>query len=140
LYPKYNNENLNIFKFIIQKNKIYANTQFGLLILNLKGEIINVLNKSTGLTANKIIDFELFQNQLWITHSRGIQRFNLSEINTKVEPPTILIREILINRVQLPNSNTQGSFSSNQRNLKFVFQVPTLKHRENIRYHFKLEG
>lgn len=140
LHPKYNNEDLTIFKLIIQQKKIYANTQFGLIILNLKGEIINVLNKSTGLTANKIVDFELFQNQLWITHSRGIQRFNLSEINTKVSPPSVTIREIRINRIQLENISTQGSFNSNQRNLKFVFQVSTLKHRENIRYHFKLEG
>lgn len=140
LQPGYNNIKLTIFKFIIHEQQIFANTQFGLLILNLKGEIINCLNKSTGLTANKIIDFALFQNQLWITHSRGIQRFDLSTITTKVEKPLILLREIRINKKKLNNLSAQGAFTSKQRNLTFVFQVPTLKHRENIRYHYKLEG
>ena len=140
LQPSYNNIKLTIFKFIIHEQQIFANTQFGLLILNLKGEIINCLNKSTGLTTNKIIDFVIFQNQLWITHSRGIQRFDLSNITTKVEKPLILLREIRINKKKLSNLSAQGAFTSKQRNLTFVFQVPTLKHRENIRYHYKLEG
>lgn len=140
LHPSYDNTELTIFKFIIHRKQIFANTQFGLLILNLKGEIINCLNKSTGLTANRIIDFALFRNQLWITHSRGIQCFDLSNITTKVEKPILLLREIRINDKKQTDHSNQGSFTANQRNLTFIFQVPTLKNRENIRYHYKLEG
>lgn len=140
LRPSYDDTELTIFKFIIHGKQIFANTQFGLLILNLKGKTINCLNKSTGLTANRIIDFALFKNQLWITHSRGIQCFDLSDITTKVEKPIILLREIRINKKKQSNHSNQGFFTSKQRNLTFVFQVPTLKNRENIRYYYKLEG
>jgi hypothetical protein len=50
------------------------------------------------------------------------------------------LREIRINKKKQLYPSVQGSFTSKQRNLTFVFQVPTLKHRENIRYHYKLEG
>lgn len=138
--PIYNKTPLTIFKLVIKDDRIYANTQIGLVILNMEGEITNFLNKSNGLTANKIIDFELFQNQLWVTHARGIQRFNLNEIHSKVHKPVILLRNILINNTKVDNIVNAGQFNSDQRNFKFSFHVPTLRHRENIRYHFKLEG
>lgn len=138
--PQYKGEALTLFKFIISKDKIYANTQVGLVILNMEGEIINYLNKSNGLTANKIIDFALFNDQIWVTHAKGVQRFNIEEISSNVKKPEILLKSIFINNREIENLNVEGEFESKQRNFKFIFQVPTLRHRENIRYHFKLKG
>ena len=140
LQPAYNETPLTIFKFIFSNNLIYANTQIGLVVLNLDGKIINYLNKSNGLTANKVIDFELFKGELWITHALGIQRFNINEISSHVPIPTLRIRKISVNNQPIQSMNGVGNFQSNQRNFKFEFHVATLRHRENMRYHYKLEG
>src|SRR5690606_16165666 len=49
-YPKLNDINLSIFKLIIHKKKLYANTPIGLVVMNNKGTIIRFLNKSSGLS------------------------------------------------------------------------------------------
>lgn len=138
--PIYNDIPLTLFKIIIANNRIYANTQMGLFVINMKGEIINILNRSNGLTANKIIDFSLFKNQLWVAHAKGIQYFDLRKINTKVSKPRLILKDVFINNVKVKNAMYKGQFKSDERDLKFSFQSPTLRYRENIRYHFKLEG
>lgn len=138
--PIYNDIPLTFFKMIIANNLIYANTQMGMFVINMEGEIINILNRSNGLTANKIIDFSLFENQLWVAHAKGIQYFDLSKINTKVSKPRLILKDVFINNVKVKNAIYKGQFKSNERDLKFSFHSPTLRYRENIRYHFKLEG
>lgn len=138
-YPKHNNETLVISKLIIHNSTIYANTQYGFVILNLKGKIKYFLNKSSGLSTNKIIDFAIHENLLWIAHSRGVQNFKISEITTTVQAPKLTIRQIIVNGKRTQNSK-ENRFTNDQNKFKFVLQVPTLKHRENIRYHYKLEG
>lgn len=139
-YPKHNEQNLTILKMLIHKDKIYANTQLGLVILNFKGKVIYYLNKSSGLSTNKIIDFCISNKQLWIAHSRGVQRFNLSDITAKVDVPKLFLSGVLVNDTLRTTPHKIGFFNYDQRKFRFVLQVPTLKHRENIRYHYKLEG
>ena len=139
-YPKHNGQSLTVLKMLIHKNKIYANTQLGLVILNFEGKALHYLNKSSGLSTNKIIDFCISKNELWIAHSRGVQHFNLSDVTAKVEKPKLFLNSIRINDTLSINPNKTGFFSFDQRKFKFILQVPTLKHRENIRYHYKLEG
>ena len=138
--PKLNDVNLTIFKLKIHNKKLYANTQIGLVIMNEKGTILKFLNKSSGLSTNKIIDFEIHQNELWVTHSRGVQRFNLNKINHKIYPPILAISSVVVNGKPVSASKKNNEYSSEFRKFKFVFRVNTLKNRENIRYHYKLEG
>jgi len=138
--PKLNDENLSIYKLIIHNQKIYANTQIGLVIMNQKGKILKFLNKSSGLSTNKIIDFTIHKNELWITHSRGVQRFCLDKINHKISQPILYISSVFVNGKIIPTITKKADYSSDCRKFKFVFRVNTLKNRENIRYHYKLEG
>ena len=138
--PKLNDVNLSIFKLKIHNKKLYANTQIGLVIMNEKGTILKFLNKSSGLSTNKIIDFEIHQNELWVTHSRGVQRFNLNKINHKISTPILAISSVVVNGKSVSVGKKNNEYSSEFRKFKFVFRVNTLKNRENIRYHYKLEG
>lgn len=139
-YPKHKNESLVVTKLLIRNSTIYANTQVGFVIMDLNGKILHYLNKSSGLSTNKIIDFTLDGNNLWIAHSRGVQRFNISEITTKVPTPNLKLKEVVVNGKRQSNLRKNNQFENNQTKFKFVLQVPTLKHRENIRYHYKLVG
>lgn len=137
-HPKLNDQPLTIYKMVIYENKIYANTQIGLVIMNIRGQVLKFLNKSSCLSTNKIIDFAIFKNELWVTHSKGIQHFSLNKINHKVAIPDLHLSSVFVNSKSTSLSKNQ--FSSDARKFKFIFKVKTLKNRENIRYHYKLEG
>lgn len=139
-FPKYLSENLMAFKFLIHEDKIYANTQIGLVVMDLQGNILHFVNKSSGLSTNKIIDFDIANDHIWIAHSRGVQRFKISEITAKVLPPQLFLKQIFINNQPVSTYTDAPSFSSDQSRFRFILRVPTLKHRENIRYHYKLDG
>lgn len=139
-YPRLNKTDLAIFKVIIHNNTWYANTQLGLVLMDEKGKVVKMLNSSSGLSTHKIIDFAVFKNELWVTNSRGVQRFNLTKINQKIDAPQLFISSVLVNDKKVSKIQEKGDFSANSRRFKFVFKVNTLKNRENIRYHFKLEG
>lgn len=136
--PKHKGENIAIFKFIIHLDKIYANTQIGLLVMNLKGEIVYFLNHSSGLSTNKITDFTINDNSLWIAHSRGVQKIELSSLNRKINSPKLSIAKIFMNDELIIGK--QSNFNADQKKIRFELKVPTLKNRENIQYHFKLIG
>ncbi len=139
-YPRLNKTDLAIFKVIIHNNMCYANTQLGLVLMDEKGNVVKMLNSSSGLSTHKIIDFDVFKDELWVTNSRGVQRFSLTKINQKIAAPQLSIASVLVNDKKVAKIQEKGDFSANSRRFKFVFKVNTLKNRENIRYHFKLEG
>ncbi|MDH4474721.1 MAG: histidine kinase [Fluviicola sp.] len=137
--PKRHDEVLIVSKLQLHRDRIYANTQIGLVVLDLKGNILHYINKSSGLSKNRIIDFHIHDGELWVTHSRGVQRFDLNRINSKIEAPQLMLSRIFVNDVR--QRGKQGMvFDPNQKKFRFVFQVATLKNRDNIRYHYQLKG
>lgn len=137
--PKRHDETLIVSKLQLYQDRIYANTQIGLVVLDLKGKILHYINKSSGLSKNRIIDFHIHDGQLWVTHSRGVQRFDLDRINSQIGRPQLLLSRILVND-QFQNGKSGFKFDHNQKKFRFVFHVPTLKNRDNIRYHYRLKG
>ena len=139
LTPKRHDETLIVSKLQLYQDRIYANTQIGLVVLDLKGKILHYINKSSGLSKNRIIDFHIHDGELWVTHSRGVQRFDLTGFNSEIDPPQLILSRILVND-QLQNGKSGFKFDHNQKKFRFVFHVPTLKNRDNIRYHYRLKG
>lgn len=137
--PKRHDEVLIVSKLQLLRDRIYANTQIGLVVLDLNGEILHYINKSSGLSKNRIIDFHIHAGELWVTHSRGVQRFDLNRINAKIEVPQLLLSRIFVNDVRQTGKSGM-MFDPDQKKFKFVFQIPTLKNRDNIRYHYQLKG
>jgi len=138
--PKYNNVELTLSKMLVKDNRIYANTLSRFVILDTKGTILYLFNKSSGLSVNKIYDFCLTKDELWIAHSKGVQRFKLSAIDVKVKVPKLMVRSIRVNGKQVHFTSKKGYFQSDERKFVFDLLAPTLKNRENVRYHYKLEG
>lgn len=137
--PKRHDEVLIVSKLQLHDNRIYANTQIGLVVLDQKGNILHYINKSSGLSKNRIIDFHIHDGELWVTHSRGVQHFNLKSINSKIAAPQLILSRILVNDVR-QTGKTGTRFAPDQKKFRFVFQVATLKNRDNIRYHYQLKG
>lgn len=140
ILPELNGNTLIFSSFIIYKDQILANTQKGFLVLSKEGQVVAMLNKANGLSTNKIIDFCVNNDELWIVHSLGIQHFSLSSFNGKMPKPKLWIRSVFVNNKILSKQKLNNTFTSAQRKFRFVLQVPTLRQRENIIYHYKLEG
>lgn len=138
--PQINGINIEIYKLIVNDAKIYANSSQGFVIIDLDGNVISRLNMAHGFSTNKIFDFEIIENNLWISHSKGVQKMKLSLLEKKIEKPIIYISSIVVNDDTINVTNKEIIFDDNSR--KFVFNIssPTLKNKENIKYHHKLIG
>ncbi len=137
--PKQMGSNLLITKMVIHNRRLYANTQLGLVIMDLNGGNQLFINRSRGLTVNRVIDFELFRGEIWVTHGKGVQRFDLKSIWANLEEPRLILSSVRVNDKSF-SIFKPGKFSADQKRVSFTFRSPTLRNRDYIRYHYKLIG
>lgn len=125
-------------KIIIHNKSILAKSLKGLFQFDLKGNLINTLSTSQGFSGNRVIDFTTHDNNLWVSHTQGVQQINLNKLQQKTGKPTVYLSQITVNDIQQVPS--VKDFSNAQRKIQFTLSSPTLRNRESIRYHYKLEG
>ena len=123
----------------VYKNQFFISTNLGIQIINEKGTSIHILNKSEGLYTNNIIDFDISNDILWMVHQKGIQRLNLSKIDTFNYIPTITLSKTLVNDtgvIFFDNMNLHY----NQNKLEFIVSTNSIKFQSEIKYYYQLEG
>lgn len=125
-------------KIIVNNNYIIAESLKGLFLYNLKGELLNPLSSSYGFAENRVMDFAIRDSLLWVSHTGGVQQINLKTLRVKDGKPGIFIANVFVN--DSVESSKINTFSSTQRKIQFVLSTPTLRNRESIKYHYKLEG
>lgn len=129
-----------ILKFKIVKNNFYLNTSTGFFVMDQTGKIIFQLNKAHGFSTNRIFDFDVSGEYLWLAHSKGVQQIRMDLLEEKIPQPIIRFTNIEINDAINVSTTHDGDFDYSQRKFVFTLSSPTLKHKENIQYHYKLEG
>lgn len=140
LLPKFNQEDVEIYKLMVYDHKIYANSSQGFIVLSMDGVVQAKLNRAQGFSTNKIFDFEIVGDQVWIIHSRGFQKININQLNDTKEKPLLELSGIMVNDSTIQEVHAKGIFNSEQRKIQFTMSSPTLRNRENIRYHYTLRG
>jgi hypothetical protein len=140
ILPKINNVVLEIQKIKLKNNKIYTITSHGFFVFSMKGKLITQFNKARGFSTNKIFDFEILENEIWISHSKGVQLVMVNQLTAKIKKPLLLFSLIQVNGVKVNPTLANQQFGSNQRKFKFVISSPTLRNAENVRYYYKLKG
>lgn len=136
-FPIYNDESIRFYKLIYKENKLYANTSIGLVVLDLKGNIKYILNKSIGLSTQKVIGFEIQGNTIWVSHSKGVQVMDIRKLNKSVLKPKLELSKIEVNN-KIVSKDRGDEFEFSENKLSFTLKLPTLKNRENVYYHYKL--
>ncbi|MDP1803472.1 MAG: histidine kinase [Bacteroidota bacterium] len=137
--PSVNEQPEVITKLIIHNNSIIAKSSKGLFQFDMSGKLMNALSTSQGFSSNRVVDFTIQDDQLWVSHTNGVQQINLNRLQQKITPANIRLSEIKINDSEV-NAINRTNFSSSERKIQFILSAPTLRSRENIRYHYKLEG
>lgn len=140
LQPSINQEELEVYKLIIRGEKIYANTSRGFVVLDTNGVVLGRLNKVQGFATNKISDFEVFNNEIWLIHSRGFQKISTQQLNVPKEKPLMEITQIDLNDKPIDRNVSKTEFSSEERKIRFTLSSPTFRNKESIRYHYRLFG
>jgi len=120
-------------------NQFYISTDKGIIITNIDGDVLFVLNKSEGVYTNRIIDFEVTDNVIWLVHQKGVQRINLKEINPFSHTPTIAITDLLVNdSIKVVKDNTTYTYQQNK--FEFYISSSSTKYKDEIQYLHQLEG
>lgn len=115
-------------------------TSVGFAVFKLSGELIAHLNTKQGFSTNRIYDFDRSDGFVWICHSQGVQNLDYAALQVFVTKPALSIRSLQINDSSVVSLSTSGIYSSEQRKFVFTLSSPTLRNKENIRYHYQLSG
>lgn len=131
---------VEVMKLNVQEDRFNTITTGGFVMFNSKGDVVMQLNRMHGFSTNRIYDFEVYSDTIWICHSKGIQQITMESLRVPVAKPIIYISAVVVNDRVVPSLSAVGSYTSEERKFKFLFSSPTLRNKENIRYHYQLTG
>jgi ligand-binding sensor domain-containing protein/cbb3-type cytochrome oxidase subunit 3 len=139
IQPMINGQVEDLKKIMIYQNNLIGNSANGLFRFDMNGKLLNSFSSMYRLKSNRIIDFTIDKNSLWVCHSGGIQWVSLDYQRSNILIPGIRFDDIQVNDQSLINFQ-EGNFKTDERKIQFNFSSPTLKERENILYHYQLVG
>lgn len=128
----------NVKQLKFKARRIYTATDKGFIILNGQGNILYTLTKADGISVNKIIDFEIVNNTLWIAYQNGFHPVQLDALKAFNFIPTISLTGVFINESLIDTFNS--SFDHLSEKIRFELSSKVLKYRDDIRYQYILEG
>ncbi len=129
----------------------------GVILVNNQGELLEIINKNTGLLANKVYHMVLGANDdLWLGTSDGIGKIDLDSISIpfqfeeRSKAPQIIIREISVNgkknlytrpflATNLEEIDTVIRLTEVPATLSFQYAIPSLAGDE-ISFRSRLDG
>jgi len=132
---QFTNKDESIKQITIHQNTIIISTAYGLYQLSLEGKILRQFHSVYGFTSKKIYNFSIAQNQLWVSHSGGVQKIDLLYKKQEIGRPQINIKSLKVNNEDV-NFLTKNTFKADERKFDFTLYSPTLKHIQNIKYYY----
>ncbi|MEO6301559.1 MAG: histidine kinase [Bacteroidia bacterium] len=137
--PHISKTNEALDKILIRKNSIIGSSPNGLFEFDLNGNLIKPLHTVFGFPNHSILDFAFQDNFLWVIHSGGVQKIDLSYSQPAKVNPTLTLKTIYLNDKEIDHTS-YSSFKSDERKVEFVLALNTLRNHKNIHYYYKLLG
>ncbi|MGV6861838.1 MAG: sensor histidine kinase [Putridiphycobacter sp.] len=125
-------------KLKMYKDLIIISSTKGLFIKSKNGETINSINTSDGLYNENILDFDVFNEELWVLINQGLHKINLDKLPQKEFFPILQLEQILVNNIPFTDSITELNYSENQ--LKFFVSIHSMKYKNELFYEYRLSG
>ncbi|MBA3682274.1 MAG: histidine kinase [Bacteroidetes bacterium] len=126
-------------KMSIYKNNIIGRSSNGFFQFNMEGKLLESLQPAFGFSSHRVIDFVFQKDQLWVSHSGGVQQLDLSYKQDNLLGFVVRLNEIYVND-QIISLTKKEQFNSDERKIQFTLSAPTLRNRETIHYYYKLVG
>ena len=121
------------------KGNLFLSTNAGIQIVNQEGKILNTLSKSEGLYSNRIIDFEIRNDVLWLVHQKGVQPINIKNITPFNFTPSISLTQVMVNDSNI-GIHLNNDFKHFQNKFKFTVSAKNIRFSNDIKYHYQLVG
>ncbi|MCG8332492.1 MAG: ATP-binding protein [Chitinophagales bacterium] len=128
----------------IEKETIWVGTNKGLSkienldLKNLSAEISN-FRKSDGLITDDIQDLCIWGDEVFLATQIGLNYFSDEELSSTLIAPNIVITKVTINEKQQSLKNYYH-LKNDQNSIHIQYVGLNYRHRNNIRYAYKLEG
>lgn len=126
-------------KLLFKNNQIILKSSKGLYLFNIITKKTKFLHCLYGFSDQRILNFELHKNDLYVSHTNGLQQLKLNYANQTIKLPKVRLLQIQINDKKV-NSQIRGDFSHLQNKISFYFSIPTLKNQSHIHFYYKLTG
>lgn len=139
ILPIINEKKVNLQKIIFTGNSFIASARSSINLFKLNGEFQKTLYSANEFTRSRIIDFTIYEGNLWISNLNGLQEIKINSPINKVTTPELFLKEIKVNDSAYVQKNL-NTFNNAQRKFTFVVSSPTLKNQETIVYHYRLIG
>tara|TARA_R110001592_G_scaffold95159_1_gene274429 strand:+ start:347 stop:3241 length:2895 start_codon:yes stop_codon:yes gene_type:complete len=128
-----------IYKIIAYKNQLFISHENGIQVLNLQTSESLFFNKTSGLFTNRITDFTIQNDIVWVITNKGIQFFNYNEIDKNLTPPNIIIDKILVNKKPLNfDINKTSHFNYDENKIEISFLTTSYHHQGLLKYAYKI--
>lgn len=129
----------HIFQMQIHDSKLFVATDKGLQIMDFSGNVLHIINSSEGLNAESILDFEVFENELWMVHRKGVQRIHLNQFRALPYSPVLELNQVIVND-SISASASGKSFRYSENKFAFHFKIDNLRYQRDVSYSYILEG
>jgi ligand-binding sensor domain-containing protein len=121
------------------KANLYFTTPEGLYIYAWQTKEARFISMSSGLLSDRILDFEVMADTLWVVSPEGVQQIPTSALQKNTVAPTLSWKDITVNGKAV-DANRFSEFSHDQNQFEFRFVATGFRHRGKLIYRYKLSG
>lgn len=120
-------------------NKVYFTTENGLYVYHTLSNKTIRYSKTEGLLSNRITDFEVVGNTIWLVFPGGVQSLNMAKLNRSQVKPRLHWQGIRVMDNDV-SSTSVGEFKHTQNQVEFSFISYSYRHQGNLTYSYQLQG
>ena len=117
---------------------VYIASKSGFVQYDLNKNKFKSFTKSRCLLSNSILDFEILKDTVYLITTKGLQKFNFKDIVFKDKANKVNVLKVLVNGTkEIVESDI---LQPTENNLEFEVLSISLTNKQNIKYHYLLEG
>ena len=129
-----------VIKVEAKHDLLFIVTTNGLQVYDMKNEVFIGLGEKEGVISEKVYNFSISHDQIWLLDKEGYYAVNLKDISNKEDNKLgkIYLQSVLVND-SLSDFNI-SEYSYTQNNFQFSFDYRNFKTKREARYLYRLEG
>ncbi len=124
-------------KIVCSDNLLFIATSDGMQIFDIEKNIFVYAYLSNALNGKRIIDFDVFNREIFVVTNQEIQKMNLDQLKKESGVPHISLTKIFMND-GLIDQASNNTFDHDQNKFEFHFKSGSYGHNGQLRYEYRL--
>jgi len=132
-------ESINpIYQIESNQNNIVFSTDRGLVMFDEFGNKVGSFGVSDGLYSDKINDFIVGENDIWVAHLKGLQKIGIGNVSKLHYKPKVTVKNLLVNGVL--TDVLKQNYLSTENKFQFSLYSDSKRNKSEITYMYQMEG